>query len=198
MVHATEWIGNLVKTAKKESTVLTPFQFDLCIAVGEPETKDEMVGTDDDDDANNDDGDNDDDDQKEPQYVDYIGNIAEKLKNNKSRNTKKEIKAKDAMNRVFDDLYKQFLEENDEPDEVNKFSYLQRKRLISMVDRRHQSEDPEVKDSIFMYEPPADSQIIPKNAVPEWFVASSRECLLPGLDVCSRIFREHILNESIL
>merc|ERR1712154_594353 len=42
MVHATEWIGNLVKTAKKESTVLTPFQFDLCIAVGEPQTKDEI------------------------------------------------------------------------------------------------------------------------------------------------------------
>merc|ERR1712156_24841 len=53
-----------------------------------------------------------------------------------------------------------------------------------MVDRRKQQKElnPELKDDVFMYEPPADCGSVPKAAVPEWFVSSSRQCLLPGLD----------------
>ena len=200
MVQAAEWIYNLVQTSNKESTVLTPFQFDLCFAVGEPKTMDEMVGDEDPDDSDDDDNDDNNGDlgagDNDQNYVDYIGNIEEKLKNNEMKNAKKEIAAKnagirDGMGRVFDDLYKQYLEENPDENAKDKWSYLQSKRLVTMIDRRHQDkkttkENPELKDSIFMYEPPADSRIVPTNAVPEWFVASSRQCLLPGLDVCSR------------
>ena len=185
MVQAAEWISNLLLTAAKQQIALTPFQFDLCFAVGEPMTMDVMVDDDADDDDDDDTGAP--DDEKDNDYVDYIGNIGDKLKNNKLKTSKQQIKGRNAtrIGRVFDDLYKQFLEENPEDNPRDKYSYLQSKRIISMVDRRHQNENPEQADDVFMYEPPADAQIIPKNAPPEWFVASSRQCLLPGLDVCS-------------
>ena len=89
--------------------------------------------------------------------------------------------------RVFDNLYKQFSEDNDEPEHVDKVSYLQSKRLIAMVDRREQAKgiDSDVSDTIFMYDPPEDCRHFPKvDPVPEWFMASSRTCLLPCLNVC--------------
>lgn len=193
LVQAAEWISNLLQTTSGGTAVLTPFQFDLCIAVGEPKPCDDMVG-DDDQDNNDDDDDEDNNDDEKQDYVDYIGDIGAKLGNNKLKNTKKEIAAKAGMDRVFDDLYKDFLAQNKEQDITDKKSYLHSKRLIAMVDRRKQAKEvnPELTDDVFMYEPPADSLMVPRDAVPEWFVASSRTCLLPGLNVCSPyMFPEH-------
>ena len=36
MVQAADWINNLLQSAVKEEMELTPFQFDLCFAFGEP------------------------------------------------------------------------------------------------------------------------------------------------------------------
>ena len=190
VVRAAEWIKNLLETRGGGSADICPFQFDLCIAVGEPEQCDDMVGDEDDDsDRENDDDANDGggDDDSEQEFPDYIGDIGHKLKNNELKNTKKVIAAKIGMNRFFDDLFDQFLEDN-KIRKKNQFSYLHSKRLISMVDRRGQSKglDEKLMDDVYMYEPPLDSLNIPKNAVPEWYIASSRICLLPGLDVCSR------------
>ena len=196
LVRAAEWINNLLETSGSGKMTLVPFQFDLCIAVGEPKQCDDMVDSTEADDPDGDDDDDDDDDadanaddDTDQKFEDYIGDIGAKLENNKLKNVKKEIAAKMGMGRFFDDLYKQFLDENKiKEQDQNRFSYLHSKRLVSMVDRRKQQKElnPELKDDVFMYEPPADCGSVPKAAVPEWFVSSSRQCLLPGLDVCSR------------
>ena len=192
MTEAAKWINTLVQKAQQNKIGLLPFQFDLCIAVGEPGPEDngisEMENGQKVDDENGDDhSDNEDLEEEEEEYVDYIGNIEQKLKNNKLKYSKKEISLKSGVGRVFHDLFQQFLQENPEQNPRDTFSYLNSKRLISMIDRRHQKvKVAEATDSIFMYEPPVNSQIIPANAVPEWYLASSRVCLLPALDVCSR------------
>ena len=168
MVQAAEWIDNILKQSNEETV---PFQFDLCFAFGEPFER------------HNDSNDqSDDEDMKEQEptvYVDYVGNIEAKLKNNELKYSKNEINAKDGMEQMFGDLFQQFLSEN----KLKSDSYLRSKRLISMVDQRNQN-----NDTIFMYEPPDEFRDIPSGSdtVPEWFMVSSRQCLLPGLDVCSR------------
>ena len=180
MVQTAEWIRNTVQTAIKDSIPVTPLQFDICFAVGEPEMADDIPDDDDDDDYEDDDDDNDNyDDEDDQKYVDYVGDIESKLKNNKLKYSKKVVSVDEGLNGIFNDLYDPLV-----PKQNNKMQYFQSKRLISIVDRRHQ--DPKAKDDIFMFEPPINSRNIPDDAVPEWYWASSRLCLLPGLDVCSR------------
>ena len=168
MTNAAEWIYNLT-----QSSDVTPFQFDLCIAVGKPKTP----HYDDDDD---DDDDDEDEEEVVNDYVDYIGDIAEKLRTNKLRNIESKSENQNQADRIFDRLYGQFLE--NQGDEQR---YLQSKRLISMVDRRQQAHgmDMVLADTIFMYEPPEDCKQIPKDPVPEWYFSSSRTCLLPAVMV---------------
>ena len=88
MASATEWVYNLVKTAKKDTIGLTPFQFDLCFAVGEPLRMDNDV------DANDEDDDSDDEDQggaDEDVFVDYIGDIGAKLEKNELKRTNMKV-----------------------------------------------------------------------------------------------------------
>merc|ERR1712130_199145 len=49
-------------------------------------------------------------------------------------------------------------------------------RVISFIDRRDKTK----KDSIFTYVPPINCRNIPNNAVDEWYLNSSKTCLLPG------------------
>lgn len=179
ILSATEWINNQLLKARLNTKSLTPFQFDLCIAVGEPHSESKDVEVDDDDDPDDDDDDeNKEDDEK---FVDFIGNIDQKLEANKLKN----VKTKEAMTqpaaRIFDDLYKELKVEKNEN---NKVSYLQSKRMIALVDRRDQAMKPqnESEDTIYMYEPPENAKHIPKLAVPEWFVSSARTTLLPDLE----------------
>jgi len=180
MVSATEWINNLLLTATKNTVSLTPFQFDLCFAVGEPNSESQDAEPDESDDEEDDD---DDDNKDDYEYFDFIGNIDQKLKANKLENAKMSMSTKQGVGRVFDDLYKKFKEKNDK-DEKDKVSYLQSKRIISMIDRRVQAKDPnpESEDTIYMYEPPKNAQNIPKQAVPEWFISSARTSLLPDIE----------------
>ena len=184
MVQAAEWIDNIALQSNGETV---PFQFDLCFAFGEPferdndsnDQSDDGDYDDPDDDEDDDDDDEDTKEQEPTEYVDYVGKIEEKLKNNDLKYSKKEINAKDGMEKMFGDLFRQFLNEK----KMKKDSYLRSKRLISMVDQRNQN-----NDVIFMYELPAEFGDIPSGSdtVPEWFLASLGACLLPGLDVCSR------------
>jgi len=156
MTAAAEWITNLVKSSGGDTT-LCPFQFDLCFAFGAPHRV--PMG---------------DEDEKEDEkpFVDVVGDIAAKLKANKLKNASTDCKPGDA--RDFNAFYEQFLEQNKEAAVEDDRSYLHRKRMISMVDRRAQQ-----KDTLFLFEPPADCRDIPSNAVSEWFVSSSAATLLP-------------------
>jgi len=179
MAAATEWIRNLLQTTKKNTIALCPFQFDLCFAVGNPLVLDDQFEADDDDDDPNDK----DESKEDDQYVDYIGQIEDKLKANELANSKMKKpaeQARDGVGRVFLDLYKQFLQENErQPQDDNNFSNLHRRRMVAMVDRRAQNEQSD--DPIFLYDPPEDALTVPQQPVPEWFVTSSRMSLLPDL-----------------
>jgi len=65
---------------------------------------------------------------------------------------------------VFDGLY----------DEFGGELVILRKRIISFVDSRKQNDD------IYMFEPPKNCRDIPRDARDEWYLNSSRTCLLPG------------------
>lgn len=178
-VQAVEWIYSLVHNSKG-STV--PFQFDLSFAVGEPEMR-EQIAVDHDDD---DDDDEDDIEMEEQEYVDYVGNIEMKLTSNKLKYSKAEIDFKygrGRLSRVFEKLYGQYLKENNMESPKDNVLHLRYKRLISMVDLRQHAhgQNIDLPDTIFMYEPPRDCRDIPQDAVPEWYFASSRMCLLPAL-----------------
>ena len=125
--------------------------------------------------------DEDDDDEKDDalRYVDFIGDIEQKLKNQEKHKLKyvqmKQSKDKD-ITRDFGELLKE-LGGNDD-------SYIRNKRLISIIDRRESKDDDNIKDTIFMYQPPIgkiNSMKIPTDAVSEWGIGASRACLLPSM-----------------
>ena len=93
---------------------------------------------------------------------------------------------------IFDVLFEQFTETNQGQNMKDDEPYLRRKRLIAMVDRRKyakkadESGDDEamedLKDTVFMYDPPENARHIPENAVPEWYLGASKMCLLPDME----------------
>lgn len=90
MTAAMAFIQNMLKTTNTWKTGLCPFQFDMVIAMGEPKqiqnTDFDIDNSNDDDDDDDDDADAADDPQREiEKYANYIGNIEEKLKQNKVR-----------------------------------------------------------------------------------------------------------------
>ena len=46
-----------------------------------------------------------------------------------------------------------------------------------MVDQRKNE-----RDNLYLYEPPDHTKVIPENAVPEWYIASSKQCVLPDMN----------------
>eukprot|EP01084_Bolivina_argentea_P061570 112529_1 len=176
--------GSIQFIVKKTAThkLICPFQIDMCIAVGAPAIIKNNVtaggDSDSDDDDDDDIGGDGVDDGLSGDFVDCIGAIEDKLKNN---NLKYKFKTTSVnRNRMFDDVCYDFVEKHELKGLDNKTEYLHKKRLIAFVDRREEKDDKEF--NIFMYEPPKDCRDMPKTSmVPEWCISASRTCLLPNM-----------------
>jgi len=83
--------------------------------------------------------------------------------------------------RIFGNLYNNFASDNKLEEKDEKTDYLHKKRLIVFIDRRKAKIDDE-KSTVYMYEPPENCRIVPDNAVPEWYISSSRTCILPDVE----------------
>eukprot|EP01084_Bolivina_argentea_P061569 112527_1 len=197
--------GSIQFIVKKTAThkLICPFQIDMCIAVGAPAIIENNVtaggDSDNDDDDDGDyygdyyefyDDDDDDiggdgvDDGLSGDFVDCIGAIEDKLKNNNLKYAF--CPATKNRNRMFNEVYEEFVKKV--PHELegldDKTEYLHKKRLIAFVDRREEKHDEEKDEefNIFMYEPPKDCRDMPKTSmVPEWCISASRTCLLPNM-----------------
>merc|ERR1719295_637166 len=152
-----------------------PFQFDVSIvAEGAPERV--LLGDDSSDDESDDDSDDDSDDEGDDEYHvgtsemghDYVDDIEQRLKDHKLpyRVLKDQESDSKSDGNVFDGLY----------DEFGGKLVIPQKRIISFVDCRKE------KDDIYMFEAPKNCRDIPANARDEWYLNSSRTCLLPGND----------------
>eukprot|EP01084_Bolivina_argentea_P311986 540099_1 len=114
----------------------SPFQIDMCIAVGAPVVFENIYDYDSDDDDDDDDI-NDDDVGGDfgCDFVDCIGNIEDKLKQN-SLKYKFSVQQLTKEARMFDDVYNDFVDEHKLEGKDDKTEYLHQKRLIAFVDRR--------------------------------------------------------------
>lgn len=135
MSGATAFIQNLIRTNN-----ICPFQFDVVIAMGKPEKVDEdpIENTDDDPDADDDNEEQKGDDDGTNEFYDFIGDIEGKLEKNKLKRTSSVSTpgTGGGSTRIFDLLFKQFVDENKLQNVDDQNSYLRHKRLIAMVDRR--------------------------------------------------------------
>ena len=127
------------------------------MAVGEPiETKandDEEQDQDDDTDPNPD------SDDKGP-YVDYIGDIEAKLKQNKLLYVKFEedeqtSEKADVPRRAFKETLQKLRKKINSEEKKANDVYPYRSRFISIVDRRKSKKDYEIDDTIITYQPPS-------------------------------------------
>jgi len=182
---AAHFVSNMI-TTNTGGVLVTPFQFDVAIAVGKPQATT--------DDEEEDDDDEDEDDEKSfaqdggpgtGQYLDWVQEIEPKLKANSLKYTRVDQANADEDRRRFGNLFKQFIAKNDikEVDDAKKH-YLANKRLIAFIDRRTSKKKDDVNDDIFMYEPPPGgyTRDIPSGAdfMTDWFLSASRTSLLPN------------------
>ena len=130
------FIKNLLKTEDG----LTPFQMDVCVAVG----KSVAVFLDDDDD--------DDDDKKEDDsdYADCIGDFEQRIKANDLKYVKYEPNDNERF--TWRDLLHLFRERRKkvQSGQQTNVSYPHKKRLILFIDRRTKKNN----ENIYLYEPP--------------------------------------------
>jgi len=217
LLSACTFVSDLIKNSIPKSHVTCPFQFDVLIAMGQPIKTEVDVNPPDyiNDDAKNDDDDDDDDDEQEPEpYRDFIGNVEDKLKENKLKYCKNACDSKDLKkkNRIFDSLYREFdLEfgqKQNGDDQQMKTGYIHSKRMVSVVDMRpsdsvyvkewdtkQNAPSPKgrkmgAKDTVYLYEPPSDVLTIPTDAVPELFHLNSKLCILPDMKYTERMGTE--------
>ena len=174
-MNAVQFVSRSTKIAvsgSADSTSTCPFQVDLCIAMGPPievEAKDDS--DDDGDDGDGDDTDGDDTEEVKAEYVDYVGDIAAKLSANDLEFKKMQCGVNStAQNDGIVERRKLFTFHTETES-------LHRQRLIAFVDRRRKGDT----EDVFVYNPPADSRDIPKDAVPEWYIASSMTTMLPDM-----------------
>jgi len=141
---------------KKENTIC-PFQIDLCCVMGKAveSVQDEHIdGVDDD---------NDDDD-----YVDPIGDVKERLESNE------EVESIHFASNGDRRRVPHKLQENWASDGEEKECYHQR-RFVFLVDQREKKENTE---NVSIWK---DPQKIPKNAVAEYYLASTLDMILPAM-----------------
>lgn len=183
-------IGNILSESNATKRALTPFQFDLCIASKPPKSN----ITNDNDDNNNKDDNSSDDEQDETKedidtnYIDSVGDIEAKLKQNKLDYYVEKLKARDREKfkehqRIFTSLFNKF-ENKYNSNENNKTYYFHKKRFIALVDRRDLKHDG--IDDVYMYLAPNGkyTRDIPNdiNMIKYWYFSSSRTCLLPNME----------------
>jgi len=200
MVGATTFVQNLLTRSKDYISGICPFQFDVAIAVGKPQPNlDDNIGDDDDEDDDEDDGKDGGGDGDV--YYDYIGDIEGKLKKNELKFWNQDSNPETDARRIWGELFQKFLEHNKLQDAESETSYLQKKRIISMIDRRKYDQSgkvpaDQVQDKVFMYEPPDDARDIPNDAVPEWSIAASRRCTLPHMSYADGDIMKEMAEES--
>merc|ERR1712228_697917 len=115
--------------------------------------------------------------QKEEPFVDSVGSIDEKLKKNGLKFAKipaNPLELGKVFQRTFIALFGKL---KDQKNKI-KSNYPHNERFMGLVDRR-QYQMP--NDSVYLYEPPLNCRRIPNNAVSEWYLNSSRTCLLPNM-----------------
>lgn len=142
--------------------------------------KEDLAGIAEDDKDSDDPDFNEDEKEQKGKWVDFIGNIEEKLTANKLKYVKQEIpqvkqKEYDYMQvRHYRDALKKFKEKY--RDDLLR-SYPHQNRFIVMVDTREEA----CRDIMYLYEPPSNCRDIPIDAVPEYGLSASRTCLLPNI-----------------
>merc|ERR1712130_1079828 len=91
------------------------------------------------------------------------------------------------MRRVFNGLFNELKNKKypalDEQTTRQRMQYPHCQRVIGLVDRRkYKILDKQDKDPVYLYEPPSNCRNIPSDAVNEWYLNSSRTCLLPNME----------------
>ena len=152
ITSAFNFVAQVLET---HDDLLVPFQFDLCFVFGKPKfvTVSHYVGNEGDDD--------DDGETGEWKYFsdDVVGNIEARLSDKDLRYYQQQTSC--IHDQMFAELFRGFLSKNGLQN-----SFLRRKRIISIVDRRSADSTP-----MWMFEPPSNCRDIPENAVPEWYCA---------------------------
>lgn len=189
---AVLFIANLfgVTSNNKTKRGICPFQFDLCISSGASIeiTKGAEIMNDkvEDEKKSNDLNNQRTGDNKKNNDIDYIGDIKERLNANdiKFEHTRLTIGGID-QERVFTRLLEDYKQNNKLEEEKEHFAFPHGRRIIAFIDRRESkhytsNEDEEkCKDDIYLYPPPNDCRNIPTDAKSEWYLNSSKTCLLP-------------------
>ena len=200
------FIGHVLTHSEQIQKPACPFQIDFVIAYDEPlslsedENKITYKGNDDDDD---DDDNNDNKDDSE--FIDCIGDIESKLKKNGVNYVKgdQQTDLDDdfpyGKAREFDRLYKQFLKKHGIKEGHNSNSlHLHQKRMIVLLDRRHNKNHDYDDDDVYMYEAPSNCRDIPNDATGEWYINASRTCLLPNMDYGDGKYAEGLIDKTKL
>eukprot|EP01084_Bolivina_argentea_P124036 219803_1 len=180
---AIDWVSGIVS---KEGSC--PFQFDLSIVVGAPIVLENVVTVidsdcvdDDDDDDGPDYGDK--DDSKDAfNYVDCIGDIEGKLKQNKLNYEEFENKTNpqwELNTRMYGDLLEGMRRKlNKSTYPHAKEEYPHRARFVCMVDQRDMAR---TVDHVYMYQPPSNCRDMENDLISGWFIGSTRTCILPNM-----------------
>eukprot|EP01084_Bolivina_argentea_P078948 143276_1 len=165
--------------------LVIPFQFDVCIATGQPIQIDNDV-------TDNYDIDDVDSPKSVPsvkeEYIDCIGNIKDKLVKNGLNFI---LRDKNDKMIKFSKIYGDFKTKN-KLEDTSEYDYIHNKRLIAFIDRRMSKRNNASDDDIWMYEPPCNCQTIPNNAVPEFYMNSSKMCLLPNMKYINSVYSNEI------
>merc|ERR1712130_218701 len=182
---AISWIEAMIEENYKNAPnkpSLCPFQFDLCLASGKTHLIEQEADVgypfDDDPDDEKEDGSN-----KDTKYIDCIGDITKKLKKNNlphHRIKYKPGKAPQIQRKVYHQPLKELKVQMSKMDdkELDPENYPHKSRVIGFVDRRNGTDE----DDVYMYVPPKNCRNIPEDAVDEWYLSSSRTCLLPNME----------------
>ena len=155
----------------------TPFQIDFAIAINKVKTI--KFGTSPvlDDLSDDSDPDSSDEDENDQKFVDNVGNVESKLKENKlpfyTFEMEKDLSDIFGVTRLVDNAFNTFKEKMKNPKD-----YPQRKRFCMFIDRRQS--DKKKKDKLTIYDVPSTCNEIPSDNVPEWYFNASKTCIIPS------------------
>merc|ERR1712176_420098 len=118
----------------------------------------------------------------EKKYVDYIGDIMERMNaNNCTFGTANidTLKNTNDTAEILIGLYDKMEQKEGNCKEEQPHRSVHSKRLVLFADRRDEKEE---TDKVYLIEPPAVCRDIPYNACFVWHLYASNVCLLPGKD----------------